>query len=110
MPAIPRKMVTVPLDWFTKPFHKSLQKHVRPPSGNTRRKLVSISVPLPREGFEEFMASLRDGDIPALTRSAETGEIEPTRESTTNQWYWLPTDRGRGHTAHMQKSISDAPL
>ena len=47
---------------------------------NTRRKELTIDVPLPIEAFEEVIAPLKEGDTMGLTRDA-AGKLIPT--STT---------------------------
>ena len=71
-----------PQHWFLQPLRKTLKKLVRPPTSRTRRRLLEVQVPLPRDCLESFMAPVLDGDAvhlrdltKRLSRDAPTGML-----------------------------------
>eukprot|EP00965_Chrysotila_dentata_P147746 4877222-Pleurochrysis_carterae.AAC.1 len=69
-----------------------MRKTVRPPTSRTRRKLMKVKVPLPRECFEELMKPAQDGDAEGLKRG-EDGRLVPTNvekaSRTLNKFNYL---------------------
>lgn len=86
-PIGPGPTVAVPVCWYLQPLYHNLKKLIRPPTSRTRRKLLEVYLPLPRELFELFMAPVLDGDATYLADSTKTlerdeaGTLVPTKVS-----------------------------
>ena len=63
---------------------------VRPTTSLTRRRLVEVKVPLPRECFDDFMEPLQEGEAEGVSRDETSGALLPTRvTATTNFWAYV---------------------
>ena len=80
--SLPERMGSFPLAWFEDKLHHSLKTRVRPVTALTRRRLLKVSVPMPRESFKVFMEPVKDDDTPGLVRGAD-GETTPTKTGAT---------------------------
>jgi hypothetical protein len=75
------KACPVLMKWFLNPIRASMRRTVRSPTRLTRRKLIEIKGPLPRECFEELMKDLQEGDADGIERRAD-GVLLPTSTTT----------------------------
>jgi hypothetical protein len=76
----PVRLASVPTSWYIDPYKQSLRTLVRPCTATTRRKELTIKVPMPREAFEEIMAPLQEGDAQGVLRD-DSGRLKPTKMS-----------------------------
>jgi hypothetical protein len=83
-PLPPIRRTSVPAFWFEGPLRNRMRKLIAPPTHLTRRRLLELKLPLPRELFEPYMEPLLDGDAHGLERE-EDGTIKPTKETATSQ-------------------------
>ena len=68
------ELIRVPKRWFLDPLRMSMQTLVRPCTGLTRRKQLTIKAQLPARCFEDLMAPFVDGSIEGLRRN-EMGRL-----------------------------------
>ena len=91
--AAPRPTISCPTSWWTRPFHTSLKKLIRPATANRRRKELTIKMQMPREVFEEIVAPLTTDDVAGLERD-ESGHLVPTRTTAAVNYYEYSIRKG----------------
>ena len=67
---VPR--LSLPSNWFVDPFWAKIRKLVRPATGLTRRKELTIELSMPRDIFEDIMAPVKEGEVTDLKRDPHT--------------------------------------
>ena len=90
------ELVRIPKAWFLDPLRRSVQTIVRPCTGLTRRKQLTIKVQLPRRCFNEFMAPLENGSVEGLQRDL-FGQLVPTSKTASTRKYQYVIKRGSQH-------------
>ena len=81
VPAGPGTTDPIPRCWFLDPLRAQLAARIRPPTRLTRRRLLEVSLPLPLEAFEAFMAPVLDGDAAFLRPPADRPDAVLARDA-----------------------------
>ena len=90
------ELIRVPKAWFLDPLRQSIQTLVRPCTGLTRRKQLTIKCQLPFRCFMDFMSPLEDGSVGGLERD-HVGRLVPTSETPAMKKYQYVIRRGSQH-------------
>ena len=73
-----------------------MKKLVRPPTGKTRRKELTIQTVFPLELFEELMAPLTTTDVPELRREEDDPKsLIPTSRTAQTKWFKYVMRKGK---------------
>ena len=76
------ELIRLPKAWFMDPLRASMRTLVRPCTGLTRRKQLTIKAQLPARCFEDLLACLPDGSVEGLERDY-AGRLVPTSTTGT---------------------------
>ena len=86
-------LLRVPKWWFLDPVRASMRKLVRPCTGLTRRKQLTLKYQMPTRCFYELMSPLMDGEVEGLQRD-NYGRLLPTKLTKQLRRYSYVLRRG----------------
>ena len=74
---LPPELIKVPKKWFMQPLRQAMRLRVRPVTGNTRKKQLSVKMQVPKRVFEDLMEPLLGKGVQGLEQGF-MGTIRPT--------------------------------
>ena len=89
-------IIRLPKAWFLDPLRQSMRTLVRPCTGLTRRKQLTIKALLPARCFQEVMQPLLEGSAENVERDS-SGNLRPTKQTGAMRTYKYVVRRGSLH-------------
>ena len=90
------EIIRLPKAWFLDPLRQSMRTLVRPCTGLTRRKQLTIKAQLPARCFQEVMQPLQEGAAELVERDS-SGNLRPTKQTAGMRTYKYVVRRGSLH-------------